>query len=162
MKAIIKMKEDHVNEISDLINQAKSFILFEYQGLNAAHMTELRSKLKSEGSQLFVLKNNIIKRAFEKSNIKNFEECYTGPNALAIGSEDELSVFKNIYDIKKEFDFINIKGGYFDGNFADVQKITTLATIPSREGLYSMVLSCLTAPIRNVLYALKAVQETKN
>lgn len=161
MKNIIKMKEAHVNEVSELLNSSKAFILFEYQGLNAAEMTILRAKLKADGSKLFVLKNNIISRAFEKSNISGFGDSMVGPNAIAVALEDELSVFKNIYNVKKEHDFVNIKGGYFDGAFADEQKITALATIPSREGLYSMVLSCLTAPIRNVLYALKAVGETK-
>lgn len=161
MKDIILKKENQVKEISELVNKSKSFILFEYQGLNASDITSLRKSLYSQGSKMKVLKNNIIDRAFKSCSINDFENMLAGPNAILFALEDELSIFKALDEVAKEHDFIKIKGGYFNNKYVSPAEIKALAAIPGREGLYSMLLSCLTAPIRKVLYAFKAVSETK-
>lgn len=161
MKTIITQKSNKVDEIVKLLEASKSFVIFEYQGLSAADVTILRKKLITDGSKMLVLKNNISIRALNKSNIKDFDNLMTGPNAIAFGLEDEMSVFKNIIDTKKEFDFIKVKGGYFNGKFVTPTEIAAIAAIPGREGLYGMLLSCLTSPIRSVLYAIKAVADSK-
>ena len=162
MKAIIEKKQQDTQKIADEIKRAKSFILFEYKGLNAAVITSLRKELTKSGSKMYVLKNNILSRALDASNIKDFDYLLVGPNAIAFGFEDEISVFKNIVEITKKNEFVKIKGGYFNSSFVDVNQIKSIASIPGRDGLYSMLLSCLSSPIRSVLYALKAVSETKN
>ncbi len=162
MKAIIEKKQQDTQKIADEIKRAKSFILFEYKGLNAAIITSLRKELTKSGSKMYVLKNNILSRALDASNIKDFDSLLVGPNAIAFGFEDEISVFKNIVETTKKNEFVKIKGGYFNGSFVDVNQIKSIASIPGRDGLYSMLLSCLSSPIRSVLYALKAVSETKN
>lgn len=161
VKDIILKKQQQVKEISELINKSKSFILFEYQGLTAAEITALRKEIFAKGSQMKVLKNNIIDRAFKESKIAEFETMMTGPNALLFALEDEMSIFKSLYEVSKQHDFIKIKGGYFNSKFVSADEVKAIAAIPNREVLYSMLLSCLTSPIRKVLYALKAVAETK-
>jgi len=161
LKNIIIEKENQVNKIATTFDNSKSFIIFEYQGLNAKTLTDLRTKLYDTGSKMLVLKNNIINRSLVKCNITDFGTELSGPNSILFGLEDELAIFKNIGELKKEFDFINIKGGYLNNEFVDESKIQALALIPNREGLYSMLLSCLTSPIRGVMYALKAVADAK-
>ena len=162
MKAIIAKKEAKIKEISDFLKTAKSFVVFEYQGLNAATITEVRKGLKKDNSKLFVLKNNILGRSLKDANIQGFDDLLTGPNAIAMAFEDEISIFKKIADIKKEYSFVKIKGGYINGSYIDEAQVKELSSIPNREGLYGMVLSCLTSPIRSFLYAIKAVSETKS
>lgn len=161
MKPIIEKKQAKVKELSELINSSKSFVLFEYQGINATDVTSLRKSLFATGAKLQVLKNNVINRALHDRSIKEFDQVLVGPNAMIFGLEDELSIFKLIVDVAKTHTFIKIKGGYFNGKYANPQEVEALAKIPSREGLYSMLLSCLTAPIRKVLYAFNAVADSK-
>ena len=144
-----------------LIKSSKSFIIFEYSGLDAHTITKLRKDLFKANAKLLVLKNNILRRALEKANIKEFGDL-VGPNAIAWGTEDELAPLKEVFNLTKDNDFIKIKGSYVEGSFLDEEKTKSIASLPNREGLYSMLLSCLTGPIRGVLYALKAVSETKN
>ncbi|MBM9832555.1 50S ribosomal protein L10, partial [Enterococcus faecalis] len=54
-----------------------------------------------------------------------------------------------------------IKGGAIEGKVASVEDVKALATLPSREGLLSMLLSVLQAPVRNVALAVKAVADSK-
>ncbi len=161
MKDIIVKKQEQVKEISDLLKQSKSFILFEYQGLTAAEITALRKTLFSKGSKMKVLKNNIIDRSFKDAGMTEFESMMQGPNAVLFALEDEMSIFKDLNEVVKEHDFIKIKGGYLNGRFVNSDEVKAIASIPGREALYSMLCSCLQAPVRKVLYAFKAVAESK-
>lgn len=158
----IQAKEVQVQSITNDLKQAKSFIVFEYSGLTAKNITALRSELHKSGSKMYVLKNNILRRALKEAGINDFEGKVNGPNAIAIAFEDEISPIKSVNNLAKEFDVVNLKGAYIENTFADESKIKQLANIPGRDGLYSMFLSCLQSPIRGFLYAVKAVSETKS
>ena len=110
---------------------------------------------------MYVLKNNILRRALSSANIEGFDDYLTGPNAIAISFGDEITPFKSVNNVAKEFSVVKLKAGYIENTFADGSKIQQLANIPSRSGLYSMFLSCLQSPIRNLMYAFKAVSEKK-
>lgn len=161
LKPNLVKKEQEVNHIAEILKNSKSFIVFEYHGLTAANILALRNTLQKTNSKLFVLKNNITKRAFEKANVSGFENSLVGPNAIAVAMDDEVAAIKAVNDVAKEFSFIKVKGAYLENKFADTNKIDQIAAIPGREGLYSMLLSCFTAPLKNVLYGLKAVAENK-
>lgn len=160
MKKIIKFKESLVDDLSKQIDESKSFIIFEYSGLTAHEITVLRKKLLESSASVKIVKNNILNRALAKSKISDFGQL-VGPNAIAIGKEDEIAPLREVFNISKENDFIKIKGSFVEKNFLDEEKTKSVASLPNREGMYSMLLSCLTAPIRGVLYGLKAVSETK-
>ena len=159
-KAINK-KQDLVNELATELKQAKSFIVFEYQGLKADQITQSRFNLFKSKAKLKVLKNNILHRALELANYKEILNEIVGPNAIAIGFEDEIAAIKEVAQLSKDHKFIKIKGAYIDNKFISIDEAKALASIPGREGLYSMLLSCLTSPIRSFLYGLKAIAEQK-
>lgn len=158
----IQAKEVQVQNITNDLKQAKSFIVFEYSGLTAKSITALRAELHKSGSKMYVLKNNILRRALNEAGINDFEGKVKGPNAIAIAFEDEIAPIKSVNNVAKEFDVVHLKGAYLENSFADEAKIKQLANIPGRDGLYSMLLSCLQSPIRSFLYAVKAVGENKS
>ena len=158
----ISAKKTLVQEVAESLKAAKSFVVFEYLGLTASQMTNLRAELHKNGGKLCVLKNNILDRAIQSSGIIGFENLITGPNAIAVGFEDEITPFKAISEVSKQAEVVKVKGAYLENAFVDTNKFKEIASIPGREGLYSMFLSCLQSPIRSFLYALKAVSETKN
>lgn len=160
-KQAIIAKEAQVQNIKEELSKANSFIVFEYSGLSAKDITALRTELHNADSKMYVLKNNILRRALVEAKIEGFEDLLTGPNAIAISFGDEISPFKSVNNVAKEFDVVKLKAGYIENTFADASKVQQLANIPSRNGLYSMFLSCLQSPIRNLMYAFKAVGEKK-
>lgn len=161
MRKIIEYKDKLTNEVTEKLQNSKSFIIFKYSGLTAQEITELRKKLAKTNSKLAVYKNNILQRALEKTKIEGFGTL-SGPNAIAWSMEDEIAPLKEIYELFKTHKFLEIKGSYLEKSFMDEKKTQSIASLPNREGLYGMFLSCLTSPIRSVLYALKAVADTKN
>ena len=158
-KAIIEQKAKATDEFVEKIKNAKSFLVFEYLGLSVKDLTDMRSKLHAEGASIEVVKNNVLNRALKASNIA-VDDC-KGPNAVIICNDDEVCSFKAVADIAKKKTFVKFKFGYLENQIIKPDQLAQIASIPGRKGLYSMLLSCLTASLRNFLYGLNAVGKTK-
>jgi large subunit ribosomal protein L10 len=129
--------------------------------LNVAEVTELRKQLREAGIEFKVYKNTLTRRAVEKLELTDLNDALVGPNAIAFGGEDVVAPAKILNNFAKEHEALEIKAGVIEGNVASVEEIKALAELPSREGLLSMLLSVLQAPIRNLALATKAVADQK-
>ncbi len=102
-----------------------------------------------------------MRRAAEQAGLEGLAELFVGPSAVAF-SNDAVAPAKTIYDFAKTADALEIKGGAVEGKVSSKEEIEALATLPNREGMLSMLLSVLQAPVRNVAYAVKAVAEKED
>ena len=100
-------------------------------------------------------------RAAEKAGLAEMKDLFAGPSAVAFSNDDVIAPAKVINDFAKTADKLEIKGGAIEGAVSSKEEIVALATLPNREGLLSMLLSVLQAPVRNVALAVKAVAESK-
>jgi large subunit ribosomal protein L10 len=160
VKTIIQAKENDVQSLAKILHEAKSIIVFEYLGLNAKTLTALRKKLHATNAKMFVAKNNIYNRALDLAKLQGFNQLQ-GPNAILIGGNDEIAPFKELHEIMKTHKFVKYKDGILESNHISTNQLEKIANIPGREGLLSMLLSCLQASIRNLAYGIKAVGERK-
>jgi len=133
----LQIKNEVVKEITDSIKNSESVILFSYQGLTVSNISDLRTKLKDAGATMKVYKNTLTARALEELKI-NLDDFMTGPNAIAF-SENLLEPIKVISDFAKENDKMQIRVGIISGEVADLDAIKEYASIPSREGLLTML-----------------------
>lgn len=161
MSAVLEAKKQVVSEVAAKLRESKSTIVVDYRGLNVAEVTELRKQLREAGVEFKVYKNTLTRRAAEEAGLAGLNEALTGPNAIAFSAEDVIAPAKVINDFAKKHDALEIKAGVIEGNVATVEEVKALAELPSREGLLSMLLSVLQAPIRNFALATKAVAEQK-
>ncbi|KRM79729.1 50S ribosomal protein L10 [Lapidilactobacillus dextrinicus DSM 20335] len=161
-EAIIAKKAEAVEEIVDKFNRAKSAVVVDYLGLNVEQATALRKDLREAGVEMKVIKNTYLRRAADKAGYEGLDETFTGPTAIAFSYEDVVAPARIMAKYAKDIDALEIKGGIIEGKVADLATINELASLPSREGLLSMLLSVLQAPVRNVAYAVKAVADSKD
>jgi len=161
MSKILEQKQALVDEISGKLKEAASVVVVDYRGLNVAQVTELRKQLREEGIEFKVYKNSMTRRAAEAAGLEALNEYMTGPNAIAFSKEDVVAPARIINNFAKDNDALEIKAGVIEGNVATLEEVKALAELPSREGLLSMVLSVLQAPIRNFALATKAVADQK-
>lgn len=161
MSSAIDQKKQIVEEISTKFRDSKSTIIVDYRGLKVAELTELRKSLRDAGIEFKVYKNTMTRRAAEQAELSALDEALTGPNAIAFSNEDVVAPAKILNDFAKKHEALEIKAGVIEGNVATVEEVKALADLPSREGLLSMLLSVLQAPIRNLALATKAVAEQK-
>ena len=156
---ILEAKQTVIDEITDVAKNSASFILFDYRGLTAEEVTELRRNLRDNGAQYKVWKNTLTKRAMDGLNF-NLDDCLNGPSAMAY-SDDSVAPIKVLSDFAKEHKALEIKGGIVDGEVASLDTIKQLATLPSREGLLTMLASGLIGTVKDLSIALNMLSEEK-
>ena len=149
---IIEQKASVVAEIKDRFENAKSVVMFDYRGLSVSEVTELRKKLRENGADYKVYKNTLTKRAFDMLSI-DLDNCLEGPSAMAT-SEDAIAPIKVLADFAKDHPALELKGGYVDGKVATLAELNELATIPSRDGLLTMLAAGLMEHVKNVAICL--------
>lgn len=156
---IIQAKQEAVEVVTAKLRESASTIVADYRGLNVAQVTELRKQLREAGIEFQVLKNSLVRRATAEANLSGLDEVLTGPTAIAFSTEDAVAPAKILNSFAKKNDALKIKGGVVEGQVVGADEIKALAELPSREGLLSMLLSVLQAPVRNFALAVKAVAE---
>ena len=161
MSRAIEAKKVRVEEITEKFKTAATVVVVDYRGLTVGQITELRKQLREAGVEFKVYKNTMTRRAIEELGLEGLNENLTGPNAIAFSTEDVVAPAKIINDFAKKNDKLEIKAGVIEGALATADDIKALAELPSREGLLSMLLSVLQAPMRNFALVTKAVAEQK-
>jgi len=154
---ILEEKKLVVSEIIDKIKNSESVILFQYQGLTVAELTELRTKLKEANAEYKVYKNTLLKLACDELKI-DITEFLEGPNAILFGA-DLLEPIKIISNYAKDHDKLDIRVGVLSGSVSDKNVIKEYASIPSRDGLLTMLASGMIQYVRDLSIALNLYAE---
>ena len=160
-EAILNQKKAEVKELADKMKNAKLILLTEYRGINVTDDTQLRRDLRNVNTTCNVIKNNITRRALQECGIEGLEETLVGPTAVIMSNEDYLEPSKIIYNFTKNNEYYKIKGGVIDGKVMTAEEIITLAKLPSRETLLSMLAGALLSNISKVAVALNEVKKQK-
>lgn len=149
---ILDQKQKVIDEIADKTKNSNSVILFEYQGLNVEDTNNLRKLLKENDSEFKIYKNTLVKRAFDSLKI-DLDDELKGPKAIAF-SDDAIAPIKVLYDFAKKHDSLVVKTGLVDGEITEEAKLRELSTIPSREGLLTMLAGGLIGTVRDLAICL--------
>ena len=157
----LNQKKEEVKELAGKMKEAKLILLTDYRGINVVDDTQLRKELRNVNATCNVIKNNITRRALKEIGIEGLVEELEGPTAVIMSNEDYLGASKTIYNFTKTHDFYKIKGGVVDGKVMTADEIITLAKLPSREELLSMLAGALLANISKVAVALNEVRKQK-
>ena len=158
---ILNQKKKEVSELAEKMKEAKIILLTDYRGINVSDVTKLRAELRNSKSEYRVIKNNITRRALAEAGIEGLDNLLEGPTAVIMNNENYLETAKAIYNYSKDNDFYKIKGGVIDGKVMTAEEIITLAKLPSKETLLSMLAGALLANISKLAVALDQVKQQK-
>lgn len=159
-QAVLESKKSVVSEIADKFKNASSTVVAEYRGLSVAEVTELRNLLRKENVEFKVYKNTLASRAAADAGYDDLKNVLTGPNAIAFG-EDETAASRVLAQFAKKHKALILKGGIVEGKVVDAAAVNALAALPNREGMLSMLLSVLQAPVAGFARAVNAVAEAR-
>ena len=88
-------------------------------------------------------------------------EQLVGPSAI-VTAKDEVTAAKIVYEFAKGHEHLTVKTGIVDGKVLSEPELKALSSLPNKEGMISMLLSVLQAPIRGLAVALNAISEKEN
>ncbi len=154
---ILEQKKKTVDEIVDKLKTSESVIIFQYQGMSVADLSNLRRKLKEAQAEVKVYKNTLLKRAADELNI-NLDDFLAGPNAILFG-KTLLEPIKIISEFAKSNDKLDIRVGIISGDVADISVIKEYASIPSREGLLTMLAGGMMQYVKDLAISLNLYAE---
>ncbi|WP_334331064.1 50S ribosomal protein L10 [Candidatus Phytoplasma prunorum] len=147
MKLIITEKNQVVEQLTDKLKKAKTFIIFEYAGLPVSFFTELRSELRRFDCEMKIYTNNIMKRAAKSANYNDLIFYFKGSKALVYSLTDLISPAKIIYEFSKKNSMIKIVSGVIENKVVSFDEINSLASLPSKEILLNMLASSMMTPL---------------
>ena len=158
---ILNQKKEEVSKLAEEMKEAKIILLTDYRGINVSDVTNLRTDLRNVNAKYTVIKNNITRRALAECGIEGLDDKLVGPTAVIMSNEDYLEPAKAIYNFSKDNDYYKIKGGVIEGKVMTAEEIITLAKLPSRDTLLSMLAGALLGNISKVAVALDQVRIKK-
>lgn len=155
--------------LEEKIQKAKSVVFTNYAGLNLSQQTELRAQLKQSGSEFVVAKNTLLNLVFKNNELKKTLQGQTG---VVLSYNDEVGGIKKVVEFAKTTEKPEIKLGWMSGKIISLEEISALAKLPGKLELISMLISRLQGPAyglvnvlnanaRNLVYAIKAIEDKK-
>ncbi len=160
--SILALKQQQVSELAAELKSAATLVVADYRGLTVSEDTELRNELRKQAVTYRVVKNSILRRAAEEAGLKDMDELFVGPSAIAYSAEDPVSPAKVLKQFADKHDQLEIRGGAMDGARVDLKRIQQLASIPAVEVLYGQVVGGLISPIAGLAMILAAVEKKMN
>jgi large subunit ribosomal protein L10 len=147
-----------VAQLRELLADASTFFLVDYQGLSAGEMNALRAKVRAAGGRLLVAKNTLINVVLKEHGVEGFEGTLQGPTALVLVGDDMVAPAKALDDFAKGHprDLPASKGGRLQGSNVGPEALAKIAKLPSREELYSQLVGVLQAPMQQLVGVLQA------
>jgi large subunit ribosomal protein L10 len=145
-----------LQETSERLAGVRGIYLADLSGMTVEQATLLRRRCRDQQIQVRVVKNTLLKRAFNEQGITQLDDYLAGPTSVVFSPVSEMAPAKVLSDFAKEFEKPRIKAAVVDGRLFDTKEIATLATLPSREVLLGMVLGTLIAPMTTFLAAIEA------
>lgn len=154
---VLEQKQQIVAELTDKIGKAVTGLVVDYKGTSVADDTALRKELRENGVEYFVVKNTLLARAIEGTDLEGMKDVLEGTTAIALSNEDYTAAARILCKFAENHENFKVKSGFLDGKLIDNETIESLAKLPSKEVLLATVLSAFQAPIAAFARAVQAI-----
>ncbi len=156
--------------VRESFESATATVLVDFRGVDVEMITNLRARFRDAGVEYRVVKNNVVRKALEGSELADNEEFTAnliGPTAIAWSFEDPSAAAKVIQNFRKEFtdvlrpksgdEKLLVKCGVLEGQVLDAKRVEKeLATLPGKDEIRASLLAQLMAPMQNLVGQINA------
>lgn len=158
-----EQKNQFVDDLAGTLSSAAVIYLADTSELDAEATSNLRRTCHTQNVQMTVVKNTLLKKAFERIDGKDFAELYdvlAGPTSLMISDTGNVPA-KLIKEFRKKYEKPILKAAYVEEMcFVGDEQLQALTEIKSRDELIGDVIMLLQSPIKNVIGGLKSSGNT--
>lgn len=157
---VLSEKQAVVAALTEKLKNAAAGVVVDYSGINVAEDTELRRKLRENNVEYTVVKNTLLRFAFNNVGLDDLDPLLNGTTSIAICQDDPVAPAKIIKEYADKLnDRFEIKGGFMDGKAISIDEVNSLASIPALPVLQAQVLGTMLAPISSLACVIKAIAE---
>ena len=153
----LEKKKEIVKSLHEKFAKSKVVIVTDCKGLDVAAMNDLRKRLREFDVEFKVVKNSLMIRAAEETDVKLIKECFKGPSAVALSYDDPIAPAKVLIKFSKDHKKLNIKTGVMNGKVIDLDAIRAISALPPREVLLGQFLSVINSVPAGFVQVLSAI-----
>jgi large subunit ribosomal protein L10 len=141
-------KRETIDALRVELDANRTMITSEYRGLKVKEISEIRRALRKQNVSYRVVKNRLMRiAAQDNAAAAALSPLLVGPTAIAFGN-DEAATARAVLDAVRPYaKIVRITGGVLGTRQIDVDGVTKLATLPSREVLLAEALGAIIAPL---------------
>ena len=150
-------KTEQVEQLSKELQTVSSLIVTTYSKLAVAQDYELRKTLRASGAKYKVVKNTLAERAAKGTKAEGVLKDLSGVTSIAYTSGDPVALAKALSKYAKDNPEFTFKSGVVEGRVISINQIQALATMPSKEEIYSKLLFLMNAPAQRLVTVMNAV-----
>jgi large subunit ribosomal protein L10 len=150
-------KITQVEQLGGELKHASSMIVATYSKLTVAQDFELRKALRPTGARYRVVKNTLAELAGKGTRVEEALKNLQGVTSIAYTEGDPVALAKALAKYAKDHPEFKFKAGVVEGRAITIKDIESLATMPSKDELYSKLLFLLNAPAQHLVTAMNAV-----
>ncbi len=157
---ILAEKQKMVAELTEKLKGAAAGVIVDYKGITVAEDTALRADCRKNNVEYTVVKNTLLRFAFNNVGFEELDEKLNGTTSIAICNDDPIAPARVIADYAKKLnDKFEIKGGFMDGKVVPIETVNALASIPALPVLQAQFLGTMLAPISGLACVIKQIAE---
>ena len=154
---ILSEKQAYVADLKAKFESAVSGCVVAYGGINVENDTKLRKELREAGVHYAVVKNTLLHLAVQDAGLQELDNVLSGTTAIALSEDDYVAPARILCKFAAASKTFTVKSGFLDGDVIGLEKINSLAKLPSREILLATVCNAFNAPIASFARAIQAI-----
>ncbi|MCH5191049.1 MAG: 50S ribosomal protein L10 [Oscillospiraceae bacterium] len=154
---VLDLKKQQVAALKTRLDESIAGVVVDYKGISVEDDTKLRKELREAGVEYTVVKNTILKRAIDGTALEGMGSVLEGTTAIATSTDDYVAAARILQKYADNSKTFSLKSGYLDDEVISLEKLQSLAKLPSREILLATVLSAFNAPIAAFARAVQAI-----
>ena len=156
-QSVLEAKQQQVAAIKANVEGACAGVLVDYNGISVADDTKLRKELREAGVNYTVVKNTLLRKAVEGTDLAELDPFLNGTTALATSENDHVAAARILSKYAENISSFEIKTGFLDGKVIDTATIDSLAKLPTRDVLLATVCNAFNAPISAFARVIQAI-----
>ena len=157
---VLSEKQAIVAQLTENIQKATAGVIVDYKGITVEEDTALRKECREGGVDYAVVKNTLLRFAFNNVGLNELDDQLNGATSLAVCMDDPVAPARVIAEFAKKLNGkFEIKGGFMDGKVVSLETVNALAAIPALPVLQAQVLGTMLAPISALACVLKQIAE---
>lgn len=153
----LEKKKEIVKDLREKFSRSKVVIVTDYKGLDVTTINDLRRRLGELEVEFKVVKNTLLIRAAEDTDVSLINDSFKGPSAVALSYDDPVAPAKVLTNFAGEHEKLEIKTGVMKGRVLDLNAIKALSALPSREVLLGQFLSVVNGITTGFVRTLSAI-----
>ena len=157
---VLSEKQAIVAQLTEKVQKAAAGVIVDYKGITVEEDTALRKACRENEIDYAVVKNTLLRFAFNNNGLSELDGVLNGTTSLALCDSDVIAPARVMSEYAKKLNGkFEIKGGFMEGKVIDLATIESLASIPALPVLQAQVLGTMLAPITGLAVVLKQIAE---